>query len=257
MAELEREIRKWEVENRNKSSRSLRWLILCFVRPHLTMAICKTCGKKYSKWTVPVSARGVCTDCFELELTSEREVMLQQDVSTLETAPMKRPKVRRHLRSFIPRSRSKAVFVLAMACYSWTTASIVGTILRAFRVAPPPIGLFANEHGEPTAHVVDLIFLAPLVESLVLLGLIELFRRLHLPAWLQVLLPAFLIGIFHSSGWWPRGLIVVPGFAIEACAYLYWRSVSRKVAYGVVAAIHAVHNSIPALSVIAYAALHP
>jgi hypothetical protein len=160
------------------------------------------------------------------------------------------------LNTFVPRTESKLVFILVMACYSVTTASVIGAIVRAFHVAPPPIGLFANEHGEPTAHVVDLLFLAPLLESLILLGLIELFRRLHLPAWLQVLLPALLIGILHSPRWWPRGFIVTPGFAIEACAYLYWRPASRKIAYGVVAAIHALHNSIPALAVIAYAAWH-
>ncbi len=38
------------------------------------MAICKTCGKRYSKWTTPVSARGVCGECFYAELRGEREV---------------------------------------------------------------------------------------------------------------------------------------------------------------------------------------
>ena len=47
----------------------------------LTVAICKTCGKKYSKWTTPVSARGVCSECFEAELSSEREVAPPEDVS--------------------------------------------------------------------------------------------------------------------------------------------------------------------------------
>jgi hypothetical protein len=49
------------------------------------MAICKTCGKKYSKWTTPVSARGVCGECFEAELSAEREVAPPEDVSA---APM-------------------------------------------------------------------------------------------------------------------------------------------------------------------------
>ena len=160
------------------------------------------------------------------------------------------------LNSFVPRTESKLVFVLVMACYSWTTASVIGTTARAFHVARPPLGLFANENGEPTAHVVDLLFLAPLIESLILLLLIELFRRLRFPRWLQVVLPALIIGILHSPRWWPRGFIVAPGFAIEACAYLYWRPASRKIAYGVVVAIHALHNFIPAISVIAYDAWH-
>jgi len=124
-------------------------------------------------------------------------------------------------------------------------------------VARPPPGLFANDNGEPTAHVVDLLFLEPLIESLLLLLLIELFCKLRFPTWLQVVLPALMIGILHAPQWWPRGFIVAPGFAIDACAYLYWRPVSRKVGYGVVAAIPALHNFVPAVSVIAYAAWQP
>jgi hypothetical protein len=58
------------------------------------VAICKTCGKKYSKWTTPVSARGVCGECFEAELGGEREVAPPEDVSpapmTQETVPERR-----------------------------------------------------------------------------------------------------------------------------------------------------------------------
>jgi hypothetical protein len=37
------------------------------------VAICKTCGRKYSKWTSPVGAKGVCPECFESDLKRERE----------------------------------------------------------------------------------------------------------------------------------------------------------------------------------------
>jgi hypothetical protein len=220
------------------------------------MAICKACGNRYSKWTTPFSSKGVCRDCFKSEPGNEPEAGTTELAPAPEDVPAARRKERIRLTSFLPRSRSKVVFILVMACYSWTIASVIGSIVRACHVAPPPIGLFANAQGEPTAHVVDLLFLAPLIESLILLALIELFRGLHLPAWLQVLLPALLIGILHSPRWWPRGFIVAPSFAIDACAYLYWRSASRKTAYGVVAAIHALHNFVPAVSVIAYAAWH-
>jgi membrane protease YdiL (CAAX protease family) len=45
------------------------------------MSVCKTCGKKYSKWITPVSARGVCGDCFEAELSQERKAEPQIDVA--------------------------------------------------------------------------------------------------------------------------------------------------------------------------------
>ena len=45
------------------------------------MAICSTCGKKYSKWTTPVSAKGVCPDCFESELEREHQTEAKQQGS--------------------------------------------------------------------------------------------------------------------------------------------------------------------------------
>jgi hypothetical protein len=45
------------------------------------MSVCQTCGKKYSKWVTPVSARGVCGDCFEAELRQEREAESQIDLA--------------------------------------------------------------------------------------------------------------------------------------------------------------------------------
>ena len=54
------------------------------------MAICNTCGKKYSKFTTPVSAKGVCRECFEVELGDERKVERQQeDITPPSIAPEK------------------------------------------------------------------------------------------------------------------------------------------------------------------------
>lgn len=50
------------------------------------MAVCKTCGKKYSKWNTPVSARGVCPECFEEVLESERETQAREHASAPENA---------------------------------------------------------------------------------------------------------------------------------------------------------------------------
>jgi hypothetical protein len=50
------------------------------------MAICKSCGKKYSKWTTPVSARGVCRDCFESELAKESEAKAKEHPSISDKA---------------------------------------------------------------------------------------------------------------------------------------------------------------------------
>ena len=48
------------------------------------MAVCKVCGKKYSKWAAPLSARGACSECFESELQRERETEAKEEVSARE-----------------------------------------------------------------------------------------------------------------------------------------------------------------------------
>jgi membrane protease YdiL (CAAX protease family) len=46
------------------------------------MSVCKTCGKKYSKWISLVNTRGICGDCFEAELSQERKAEPQIDVAS-------------------------------------------------------------------------------------------------------------------------------------------------------------------------------
>jgi len=86
------------------------------------VAICKTCGTKYSKWTTPVSAKGVCAACFETELSKERNADAEPQENVLAPISPVTEVERRitpiRLSSFIPRTRSKVVFALVMACYS-------------------------------------------------------------------------------------------------------------------------------------------
>ena len=82
------------------------------------------------------------------------------------------------LKIFVPRTRSKLVFILVMVCYTWTTTCLVGAAVRAFHITPPPVGLFATDRGEPTAKVTDLLFLAPLLESLILIIFCKISRTI-------------------------------------------------------------------------------
>jgi len=219
------------------------------------VATCTNCGKKYSKWTTPVSARGVCNECFQSEATKEEEIQAQPALPSPElVAPAETPKVRIRLRSFIPRTRSPVAFALVMACYCITLASLLGAWARVagLRRAPPPFYL----RGNP-ADVVSLLIAAPLIESLLLVGVFELVRRFRAPEAVQVLVAALFISEAHVWPWWPRAVIVLPSFCIQAGSYLYWRRTSWKTAFWVVASIHALINVIPALSAAAaYATRH-
>ena len=204
------------------------------------MAICQSCGKNYSKWTTPVSARGVCGDCFKWELNHKGERRPREDAAFSEIATAEKPRSRRTLlSSFLPRSRSKAVFVLAMTCYSWAATRLLSTIAGVFGAPSPPPGEF-EQRGYFVLEAVSLVLLAPILESLILIGIIELLRKLRSPAWLQITLAAIICSIPHIP--LSYALVVSPAFFIMAAAYLRWRRVSWKVGFVVIASIHGLLN---------------
>jgi hypothetical protein len=221
------------------------------------VAICKTCGKKYSRWTTPVSASGVCTDCFEAELGVQRDLHPQEAVSP---APITAPTPSKiqiapiRLVSFLPRTRSKIVFVLVMGCYSIVFGSVMSTWAWVAHLSRPPRSFYLR--GDAT-DVFALLIFAPLVESLMLVGVFELIRRVHAPNLVQVITSALFISALHVRPWWPHAFIVLPSFLVQCASYLYWRHRGPwKDAYWVLVGIHALNNFIPALSMVGWASRH-
>jgi hypothetical protein len=213
------------------------------------VAICNTCGRKYSKWVTPVSARGVCDKCFQIELAKENEVLPQEPLISLEIVAPAQTRTRRVRKtSFIPRTRSPVAFALVMACYCITLTSFMGTWARVAHLRRPVPPFYLR--GDP-ADVISLLVIAPLVESLLLVGVFESVRRFHAPKTVQVLTAALFLSGLHVRPWWPHAAIVLPSFCIQAASYLYWRRISWKTAFCVLAAIHALDNVLPALSAVA------
>jgi hypothetical protein len=222
------------------------------------VSICKTCGKKYSKWTTPVSASGVCRECFDAELTGEGKLASVEAVSpppVAEAVPAepKRGGVAIRLNSFLPRGRSKVVFALAMGCYSYALGSFISTWAYAAGL-PRPRGRFYLQGNAP--DVLGLLVISPLIESLMLVAVFELLRRVRSPDWVQVAASAAFISELHVWPWWPHAVIVLPPFLIQSASYLYWRRRSWNEAFWVLVSIHALHNVIPALSAIGRAIRH-
>jgi hypothetical protein len=220
------------------------------------VAICKTCGKKYSKWTTPVSARGVCRECFEVELCGVRQVAPPEDVSPApiaqETVPEQRM-VPIRLTSFFPRSRSKVVFALVMGCYCIAVGSFMATWTWVARLPRPPRAFYLRG-GAP--DVLGLLIFGPLIESLMIVGVFELVRRLRAPSWAQIVTSALFISELHVWPWWPHAFIVLPSFLIQCASYFYWRRASWKDAFWVLVCIHSINNVIPALSAVGRAMRH-
>ena len=155
--------------------------------------------------------------------------------------------------AFLPRSKSKTVFVLAMVSYTWAAAALIATVAVAFGAQRAPLGVFLRR-GYPTLEVISLVVLAPVIESFILIGIIELARWLKAPVWFQITCAATISALLHVPI--SHALIVAPGWFIMAAAYLMWRRVSWKVGFAIIASIHALLNLNGAIWTISYAIHH-
>ena len=155
--------------------------------------------------------------------------------------------------AFLPRSRSKILFVLVMASYALAATVTLRTIVAAFGAPRPPIGVFL-ERGHPILEVISLVVLAPIIESLVLIGMTEFLRWLRSPTWLQLIFPATVSAGLHAPV--SHALVVAPAWFIMAAGYLIWRRASWKIGFVVIASIHALLNLNGAIWTISYAIHH-
>ena len=95
-----------------------------------------------------------------------------------------------------------------------------------------------------------LVLFAPLVETLIMAGVLSLLARFLTPTF-AVLASALLWGIAHSLQAAVWGLVIWWPFLIFSTLYMVWRERSVGAALGVVTATHALQNLGPAL-LIAY-----
>ena len=154
---------------------------------------------------------------------------------------------------FLPRTRSKVIFVVVMASYGLFAALFLRSVADAFGAQHTRPGIFL-QRGHPTLEVISLLVFAPVVESLILIAMIELLRWLRSPVWLQIALPAIVSAAQHVPV--SHAVVVTPSWFIMAAAYVMWRQVSRKTAFVVIASIHALLNLNPAIWTIGYAIHH-
>jgi len=152
--------------------------------------------------------------------------------------------------AFFPDSGSPAIFVAMLVCYTWTATSVMQSIVRA--VSPPPArtGWFVTPHtfSQWGADWIQGAILAPVFESMLLIGIIEILRVMRCSKPIQVVFAAVPMALLHVSPWPFRTLLVAPAFVIWAAAYLHWKKVTVHTwkAYAVVAFAHAFNNLIPA-----------
>ena len=129
---------------------------------------------------------------------------------------------------------------------AWPTVSLPALGLAAlfatlFPQAPTPIF-----DGNPQMVFFLVTIFAPVIETLIMAALLELLLRFIPPA-PAVALSAIGWGIAHSLQAPTWGLVIWWPFLIFSILYVTWRKRSKLAAMGIVAAVHALNNLIPAL----------
>lgn len=95
------------------------------------------------------------------------------------------------------------------------------------------------------------LLVAPIAESLAVIGLIAVLRRFGYTAVTQVAVSALAISSLHSLSYPIWGILVAPTFLIGGAAYVYWRKTSFYLAAGMIIGLHFISNVKPILSEIA------
>jgi hypothetical protein len=156
----------------------------------------------------------------------------------------------------LPRNPSKSVFLFVMACYALTLGRLALLLIqlsRRFLTAGPFRPLQRPFSTEPLGgQLLDLWLLAPVIESLILIAILELCRRLKLAVAIQVVVSAAVVCVMHTSLEYPFwGLIVAPGFLADAATYLFWRRTSVRVGMMMTILLHSCCNTFAGMALTA------
>jgi hypothetical protein len=152
------------------------------------------------------------------------------------------------LKGFLPRSESRSVYIFTMTCYSVAidlVAVRLAAALGLWRVRSAPAAVESARHmlAQPwwRRGVVDLL-VSPVVESLVIIAIIEVARRLKLGVLTGIVAATLLFSALHSFTIPIWGLICIPGFFIQAVSYNHWRCISFWAGLQAIVLVHAFSN---------------
>ena len=128
----------------------------------------------------------------------------------------------------------------------WPLVSLPALGLAALFGALFPAAPTPQFPGDPGLVFFLVTIFAPVVETLIMAAVLELLLRVVPPGW-AVALSALGWGIAHSLQAPTWGLVIWWPFLIFSLLYVAWRKRSVAGAIGIVSAVHALNNFIPAL----------
>jgi len=158
-------------------------------------------------------------------------------------------------KGFIPRSESRVVFVGAMLCYEVFIGQAMSGLVKSFHLWPVVLDPVthtrrATNPGVDGVGIVAFVVM-PIIESMILVGVIQLLSYTKLKSIFQVTASALLFSILHSLQFPVWGLLVFPLFVIDAATFVYWRSSSVLLAGVMVTVLHLLSNAVPSLYILA------
>jgi hypothetical protein len=143
--------------------------------------------------------------------------------------------------AFLPKPLFEARRPAVAIGTAWLTTFLPSILLAAI------IGLIAPEAPQPEFDVSGstaiflLVVFAPVLETLIMGGVLLLLLRLVSPA-AAVVISSVGWGIAHSTAAPTWGLVIWWPFLIFSTLFVTWRSRSLRAAFAVPAAAHALHN---------------
>ena len=159
------------------------------------------------------------------------------------------------LKKFIPRSESRFVFLFAMYCYAVALGGISSQLLVLgrfweMRIDPEDNTARYVQPGLDDSTLVEVLLVAPVSESLIMIGIIELLRRFGFRAAIQLAASVSVSCLLHGVQYRFYAFSVAPAMFILAGTYIYWRHTSFWVGLQMIVLLHFALNCLPALSVI-------
>lgn len=157
------------------------------------------------------------------------------------------------LESILPRGHSKAAFIFTVSCYGIVLGLINARLIKLVGLWPSGSDSQGmTRYLEPGLEHATILrsLLGPLLESLILIALIEVMRWLKAIPIVQVLVSTLVICLLHSTSIPIWGLLVAPTFLVDTASYVYWRRVSFWSAAQIIYIVHLCCNVLPFLTIV-------
>jgi hypothetical protein len=145
------------------------------------------------------------------------------------------------LNSLLPRTSSKLAFVFTFSAYGIAIGIINAKIIRLLGLWPVMVdseGVTRSIQPGLDQGTIFRALIGPLIETILLIVVIEGLRKIRTTPIVQIVLSTILICILHSTSIPVWGLLVLPTFFFDTAAYVYWRPKSFWVAAQIMYAVH-------------------